>query len=574
MSFYVVFCSFAGYLTLNMKKCLFLFWLFVIGGGLVSCTRTDVNKKLLKQVESCVEVYPDSAMQLINLIEHPEHLHGKERADYALLMAQTLDKNYLDSLQSDSLIKIAVEYYKSNNDFLKAGRAYYYYGKVMVAEDKLSEAMQAYLEALDFLKKTSEYKLQGLVFEHIGYLNSLQGVYDFSIDNYRKSIHYYELVGDSIGMVFGCRNIARGYLAKQHNDSARWYVNKGLALLPDTTNQIRVSLLQLLGLIAKEEKQYSQAIDHIVAAIKLNKNVKNESRYYLSLGRIYMDIGEFALAEECFMHCICTNDMIISSGAYSNLCYLKKEERDYQQALYYKEKSDSILNIVSNDKLRSQLLTLQKKYETDKLVMENKQVRLEKANQTYFYSFLVLLVIGLSIYFIKLYRKKNLRNIEALKRNEKIIEGYICRITELEQLERQERESKKEVIGKLNRKILDLTVQNKKIRENSSVEALFILGELEQGKLIVENITDSERQHIIDYLDLVHANFISRIKANFDLTKGELLLAALIKVGFSVKQLMIVFDCETRSIYKSKQRLKAHLKLKKEDSLEQMIAFY
>ena len=106
------------------------------------------------------------------------------------------------------------------------------------------------------------------------------------------------------------------------------------------------------------------------------------------------------------------------------------------------------------------------------------------------------------------------------------------------------------------------------------MEALFILGELEQGRLIVEKITDSERQHIFDYLDLVHANFISRIKANFDLTKGELLLAALIKVGFSVKQLMIVFDCETRSIYKNKQRLKAHLKLKKEDSLEQMIAFY
>ena len=37
---------------------------------------------------------------------------------------------------------------------------------------------------------------------------------------------------------------------------------------------------------------------------------------------------------------------------------------------------------------------------------------------------------------------------------------------------------------------------------------------------------------------------------------------------------MIVFDCEVKSIYKSKQRLKSHLRLNKDDSLEQMIAFY
>ena len=72
----------------------------------------------------------------------------------------------------------------------------------------------------------------------------------------------------------------------------------------------------------------------------------------------------------------------------------------------------------------------------------------------------------------------------------------------------------------------------------------------------------------------VYANFVSRIKTDFELTKGDLLLAALIKLGFSSKQLMIVFDCEMKSVYKSKQRLKSHLKLEKEDSLEEMIAFY
>lgn len=557
-----------------MKKCLFLFWLFVIGGGLVSCTRTDVNKKLLKQVESCVEVYPDSAMQLINLIEHPEHLHGKERADYALLMAQTLDKNYLDSLQSDSLIKIAVEYYKSGDDKVKAGKAYYYYGKMLVAKGKLSEAMEAYLEALVFLKETNEYKLRGLLFEHVGYLNLGQGMHEQSIDNYRQSIHYYELAGDRIGEVYGCRNVARGYLAKQNTDSAYWYANRGLSLLTDTTNQVKSSLLQLLGLIAKEEKQYSQAIDYFISAIRVSANKNDGLRYYLSLGRTYLDMGKLESAEECLNHCRDANDVFISSGAYNYLYHLKKEEHNYEEALLYKEKSDSILEVVRNGELRSQLLTLQKKYEADKLILENRQIKLEKENQTYFYSFIVLLISGLSFYVIKTSKKKNQRNVEALRKNEKVIEGYVCKITELEQKEEWEREVKKETIGKLNRKILDLTLENKKIRENSSVEALFVLEELKQGRLVAERMTTTERQNIFDFLDLIYADFISRIKAEFDLTKGELLLAAFIKLGFSSKQLMIVFDCEMKSVYKSKQRLKSHLGLNKEDSLEQMIVLY
>ena len=116
-----------------------------------------------------------------------------------------------------------------------------------------------------------------------------------------------------------------------------------------------------------------------------------------------------------------------------------------------------------------------------------------------------------------------------------------------------------------------MTSENKKIRDNSCVEALFILGELKQGRLIAENMSATERQNIFDFLDLVYANFISRIKADFDLTKGELLLAALIKLGFSNQQLMIVFDCEMKSVYKNKQRLKSHLLLRKDDALEQMI---
>ena len=231
-----------------------------------------------------------------------------------------------------------------------------------------------------------------------------------------------------------------------------------------------------------------------------------------------------------------------------------------------------------NAELQKQLLDLQNKYENDKLILENKQIRLENEKQTYFYLFLFVFILGLGIiaFFLvrKRYRTKLLRNVEIIGNNNAIINRYACRIAELENVSLQERQAKQEEIGILNRKILCLIAENKRVCENSSVDALFVLEELKQGNLIISNMTIAERQHIFDFLDLVHANFITRLKQEFDLTKNELLLAALLKVGFSNKQLMIVFDCEMKSIYKNRQRLKADLGLTKNDSLEQMVMMY
>lgn len=543
----------------------------------ISCVQEKEDDNVLSRVEACMELFPDSALSLLSQIDCPECLRGQQRADYALLLTQALDKNYLDSLQSDSLIMIAVEYYKQEGDKLKAGKAYFYYGKVMLLKERFSDAMQAYLEASSLLEETRDYKVQGMVWEYIGYLNSVQGLYENSIDNFKHSIRYYELASDRRRILYGYRNMARGYFSVHHNDSAGWYAEKGL-VLSDTVSGMKASFLHLLGLIANNEKRYPQAIEYFSNAMEVCDNLNDKYRYSLSLGRVYSEVGQKKKVEDCFVSCINATNIFVSSGAYYYLADMHKKDGNYLKAFLYKEKSDSLLEVTRNAELQKQLLDLQNKYENDKLILENKQIRLENEKQTYFYLFLFVFILGLGIiaFFLvrKRYRTKLLRNVEIIGNNNAIINRYACRIAELENVSLQERQAKKEEIGILNRKILCLIAENKRVCENSSVDALFVLEELKQGNLIISNMTIAERQHIFDFLDLVHANFITRLKQEFDLTKNELLLAALLKVGFSNKQLMIVFDCEMKSIYKNRQRLKADLGLTKNDSLEQMIMMY
>ena len=543
----------------------------------ISCVQEKEDNNVLRRVEACMELFPDSALSLLSQIECPECMRGQQRADYALLLTQALDKNYLDNLQSDSLIMIAVEYYKQEGDKLKAGKAYFYYGKVMLLKERFSDAMQAYLEASSLLEETRDYKVQGMVWEYIGYLNSVQGLYENSIDNFKHSIRYYELASDRRRILYGYRNMARGYFSVHHNDSAGWYAEKGL-VLSDTVSGMKASFLHLLGLIANNEKRYPQAIEYFSNAMEVCDNLNDKYRYSLSLGRVYSEAGQKKKAEDCFVSCINATNIFVSSGAYYYLADMHKKDGNYLKAFLYKEKSDSLLEVTRNAELQKQLLDLQNKYENDKLILENKQIRLENEKQTYFYLFLFVFILGLGIiaFFLvrKRYRTKLLRNVEIIGNNNAIINRYACRIAELENVSLQERQAKQEEIGILNRKILCLIAENKRVCENSSVDALFVLEELKQGNLIISNMTIAERQHIFDFLDLVHANFITRLKQEFDLTKNELLLAALLKVGFSNKQLMIVFDCEMKSIYKNRQRLKADLGLTKNDSLEQMVMMY
>lgn len=543
----------------------------------ISCVQEKEDDNVLSRVEACMELFPDSALSLLSQIECPECMRGQQRADYALLLTQALDKNYLDNLQSDSLIMIAVEYYKQEGDKLKAGKAYFYYGKVMLLKERFSDAMQAYLEASSLLEETRDYKVQGMVWEYIGYLNSVQGLYENSIDNFKHSIRYYELASDRRRILYGYRNMARGYFSVHHNDSAGWYAEKGL-VLSDTVSGMKASFLHLLGLIANNEKRYPQAIEYFSNAMEVCDNLNDKYRYSLSLGRVYSEVGQKKKAEDCSVSCINATNIFVSSGAYYYLADMHKKDGNYLKAFLYKEKSDSLLEVTRNAELQKQLLDLQNKYENDKLILENKQIRLENEKQTYFYLFLFVFILGLGIiaFFLvrKRYRTKLLRNVEIIGNNNAIINRYACRIAELENVSLQERQAKQEEIGILNRKILCLIAENKRVCENSSVDALFVLEELKQGNLIISNMTIAERQHIFDFLDLVHANFITRLKQEFDLTKNELLLAALLKVGFSNKQLMIVFDCEMKSIYKNRQRLKADLGLTKNDSLEQMIMMY
>lgn len=562
-----------------MRRLLYI-GLLLFFGLLFSCIDKSAFTAFDK-AERYMEIYPDSALLLLNQIPHPERLHGKQQADYALLLTQARDKNYLDSLQSDSLIKIAVDYYRGSEDRVRAGKALFYYGKVMALQRNDTVAMQAYLDAQTALEKTNEYRMMALVQQYVGSLNDDRGMYDMALDNYRRSIDYSMLVGDTLKVVYSYRNMAWIYEVKQNCDSAIWYAKASISLLKqDSLSPVFSSLSHFLGEQEKRLKNYAEAIAYFRTAIKYEKVPNLIYSYYLSLGDALLQLEQLDEAEKIFKNIINSKDIRIKTGSYNYLYLLEKKRVNYAKALYHREVSDSLQMIWQNADMQSRLLAIQKKFETDKLIMENKLLEQEKKINLYIWGSVYLLLLALGVvsylgirkHYRNLYKKRLKvrmeKELRTYQQNEMIIGRYVSQIEELKQKEVLSEENTKEKIGKLNQKIQILVAENKEIRENSGVSAPYILGQLKKGLLLVENMTRQEKLSIFEYMDLLSGNFVSNLRENYNLNENNLMLAVLIKLSFSTTELVIAFDCEENSIYRKKQRLKEKLHLSKQDDLE------
>lgn len=569
-----------------MKNTLLIGFLLVCG-LLSSCTE-KATFDILDRAESYMEMHPDSALLLLKHISHPEKLRGKQRADYALLLTQARDKNCLDSLQSDSLIEFAVDYYKSRDDAVKAGKSFFYYGKVVALQGRDTLAMQAYLDALAQLEKTDEYKLQGLIHEHIGRINGDRKMHDMALENYRRAVYCYQKARDTLGIAYMYRDIAWIYEGRHEPDSVRRYVDLGIAALNgDSLSPAFPSLMQLKGVMESNSGNYSEAVRCFQTAIRNERGETSVIYYYTSLGGdSYAKQGRIDEAEKCFQTMSSLNRGDMQFGGYYYLYLLEKRRGQYKKALSFKEKSDSLLQVVQDERLQSGIRKLQQEYEVEKLRLEKEVLR--KGKQMQLLGGIVLLVFLASagaffvykilvrrkyLYEKRLYEAMRLHK-EVVSANEKTIEEYQSQIENLKQTGTLAEDTFKEQIGKLEQEIQILVNENQEARENSYVGGRTVLKQLRGHLLVVENMTLEEKQQLFAYMDLLFDNFATHLRNEYKLKDGYLLLATFMKLGFSFEELMTVFDCGPEAVRKRKQRLKEKLELDSAINLYVFLTFY
>ena len=128
---------------MNLKYALFLLPML---WGMIACSDPKPVTDTLHRAEALMNEHPDSAWMMLNTLSPDEMGQNRNRALYALLYTQAQEKNCIYETD-DSLINIAVEYYRNTDDIRHRFLSCFYKGKVSVNARDYLNATSCYMEA-------------------------------------------------------------------------------------------------------------------------------------------------------------------------------------------------------------------------------------------------------------------------------------------------------------------------------------------------------------------------------------------------------------------------------------------
>ena len=566
---------------------------FILSFLAVSCHRdTDALNMTFSKVEKCMDLCPDSALNLLKGIHDPEKLWGESQATYALLMTQAMDKNYM-KFSSDSLIALALNYYTiTQTSPIMYAKALFYHGRVMLELDKEEEALKSFLAAKDVYERTKDHKMLALIAEEVGMINRKQDLYDDALTNFREALTTYKQLKDSLSVISASLNIARVYLFKSEWDSCSLYYNNALEIAVQKNYLSEITILHELGILYRSMQNLSEAERYFLAAYE--KETDEEKKYMecLSLGYLYMQMGQTENARKYLIMSANSSKAYTQISAYDCLYFLEKDIDNFEEAIVYHELADSITNAMEELNSRELIASLQKKYENEKLQNDNLQMKVRYTNFMLWGTIAFLFVVACMCYYYYKNRnnKKKIAEIELqIQENEEEIERYQQEIEDIqiskdqvlkENLMLEENRTK---VGELNGKIVLLTMQNKTLSEHlkelggelnvgissgSFIHAFRLLLAIKEGTLRGK-LSNEERQKLFSLFDLIYWNYVSRLLERAPtLTKHDLEICCFLKFGLSHEELSCIFHTTSDSVTRAKGRLKGRLGISPQDDLD------
>ena len=566
---------------------------FILSFLAVSCHRdTDALNMTFSKVEKCMDLCPDSALNLLKGIHDPEKLWGESQATYALLMTQAMDKNYM-KFSSDSLIALALNYYTiTQTSPIMYAKALFYHGRVMLELDKEEEALKSFLAAKDVYERTKDHKMLALIAEEVGMINRKQDLYDDALTNFREALTTYKQLKDSLSVISASLNIARVYLFKSEWDSCSLYYNNALEIAVQKNYLSEITILHELGILYRSMQNLSEAERYFLAAYE--KETDEEKKYMecLSLGYLYMQMGQTENARKYLIMSANSSKAYTQISAYDCLYFLEKDIDNFEEAIVYHELADSITNAMEELNSRELIASLQKKYENEKLRNDNLQMKVRYTNFILWGTIAFLFVVACMCYYYYKNRnnKKKIAEIELqIQENEEEIERYQQEIEDIQISKDQVLkenlmlEENRTQVGELNGKIVLLTMQNKTLSEHlkelggelnvgissgSFIHAFRLLLAIKEGTLRGK-LSNEERQKLFSLFDLIYWNYVSRLLERAPtLTKHDLEICCFLKFGLSHEELSCIFHTTSDSVTRAKGRLKGRLGISPQDDLD------
>lgn len=259
-----------------------------IAGCALQCCGPSHAERQLEQIDRLCELYPDSALRLLEAIE-TDSLSDSERSLHSLLTVKSLDKAYVKPA-SDSLISSAIAYYSRHQSSPWYAEALYYGGRVASELGDYPSAIRYFQDALNLLPDdTSDRRLRGNVLSQTGRLLNKMRLFD-EAENYLKiSVGEAKQDKDSIALLMDSYLLAQVFIQDEKYAAADSLLNECVELAERVKPDYRDRILMNKAAIKYYQGDYATARNMILdlpERIDLSRKIADSYAY-----RIYRKIG-------------------------------------------------------------------------------------------------------------------------------------------------------------------------------------------------------------------------------------------------------------------------------------------
>ena len=445
---------------------------------LAGCNDPKHVTDALNRAEALMNEHPDSAWTVLNTISPDEMGQNRTRARYALLYTQAQDKTYRDET-NDSLISVAVDYYRHTDDVRRKFLSYYYQGRVYTNAKDYLNATSCYMEAEQLADVVGDDYLTGLLYAELGSIYRIYYDYPKSLEAYQKAAECYERAGKIRHrnyMWLNQSNVFRNM--NEYGKAERLFRMTLDSAKKEDDNALMKSCLGDLVMFCVEEERMMEA-QIFYKELESVTDVDNVSASFMGcLVEMYASTGDFAHAEQClekgWLRAKSYRDSINLYVSSADLYSCKgKGEMAYRELL----EGISLQNKEARQALQQPVLTVQRDYLSEKLEFEAYRLRMEKQLRIiYVLFFSILLLVVVWILWRKLKKKKEV--IHKLEEKKEKAEQRIFSL--LQQLD-----DDKKKVGRDIEKLKNDIVQKEK---DSNAKITDLIQKLEQGNNTIESL--------------------------------------------------------------------------------------
>ena len=562
----------------------------------------------LVRAESVMFDHPDSALHILESMPMPSAHKDKENHALWCLLTSQAQVKLIMKIPSDSLVRMAYDYYKPTDNARRKAMSALYMGDINYDLGNIEEAMQYYLEGKTEVEKTEDYKTGYLIMSSLADLYLFRDLADYALDACTKAYDYAVKDSNKRYQMASLKFLARCHcIADELPKAIEIYQKCSEIALEFGSTGYYYQIQSELALVYTNSGEAQKSQD-------LVKSFPKKFYPLLLAGTNYFRLNQYDSAYYYLNKALNTDNVYTKKETYRNL-YRLGDIPQYRK--YLKTYCDSLLfytdSVMSLDKGK-EIISYKEKYDHQKLITEQQRLKLEKAEaQRMLFIITICLIVVIAV-VAYLYQKRLVRKETTIRLQSEQLQAYLLQLHEnesrlqqnrhyldelkeqlprhdsdaeerhaqQEQMARLESENSRlqETISDLQHRISDyasrlrdarkdveqlrsLSEESLKLKENERrltdyvIDSHKLVSGLQKKSRV---LSDSEWEELTQLCTTAWGDFISRLLACCpQLTEQELRLCLLIRLRFNNTQLASIFAVSPASISQKKFRLKKHL---------------